>query len=159
MKQGDVDAAFKLLVLSKYVRHNQGFADIALSLFSVTLEGSHEGRVFDQRELKFEIGDGENLGFPPGVEKSIMAMEEEEEAFFILKPKYDPLYHAHASVVLFFLCSVSLYCLNVTKNVKTLPAYFNCVRKPCHLLKTKFVHPQRNVLLQRRLLSATCWMN
>lgn len=54
----------------------------------VTLEGSYEGRVFDQRELKFEIGDGESLGFPSGVEKAIMAMEEEEEALFILKPKY-----------------------------------------------------------------------
>lgn len=53
------------------------------------MEGSCEGRVFDKRELKFEIGDGENLGFPVGVEKAIMAMEQEEEALFTMKPKYD----------------------------------------------------------------------
>lgn len=43
--------------------------------------------MFDQRQLKFEVGDGESLGFPPGVEKAIMAMEEEEESLFIMKPK------------------------------------------------------------------------
>lgn len=58
-------------------------------LLSVTVEGSCEGRIFDERELKFEIGDGENLGFPVGVEKAIMAMEQEEEALFTMKPKYD----------------------------------------------------------------------
>uniref|UniRef100_A0AAQ5X1A9 peptidylprolyl isomerase n=1 Tax=Amphiprion ocellaris TaxID=80972 RepID=A0AAQ5X1A9_AMPOC len=46
----------------------------------VTLEGTCDGRVFDERELKFEVGDGENLGLPAGVEKAIMAMEQGEEA-------------------------------------------------------------------------------
>uniref|UniRef100_G3PHY9 peptidylprolyl isomerase n=1 Tax=Gasterosteus aculeatus aculeatus TaxID=481459 RepID=G3PHY9_GASAC len=54
----------------------------------VTVVGSCEGRVFDERELKFELGDGEGLGFPVGVEKAIMAMEQEEEALFYMKPKY-----------------------------------------------------------------------
>ncbi|KAM9351791.1 peptidyl-prolyl cis-trans isomerase FKBP4 [Symphorus nematophorus] len=54
----------------------------------VTVEGTCEGRVFDERELKFEIGDGENLGLPAGVEKAIMAMEQGEEALFTMKPKY-----------------------------------------------------------------------
>ncbi|XP_068168778.1 peptidyl-prolyl cis-trans isomerase FKBP4 [Antennarius striatus] len=54
----------------------------------VTMEGYFNGHVFDQRELKFEIGDGEQLGFPAGVEKAIMAMEQGEEALFIIKPKY-----------------------------------------------------------------------
>lgn len=45
--------------------------------------------MFDERELKFEIGDGENLCLPPGVEKAIMAMEQGEEALFTIKPKYD----------------------------------------------------------------------
>uniref|UniRef100_UPI0037E92A01 peptidyl-prolyl cis-trans isomerase FKBP4 n=1 Tax=Semicossyphus pulcher TaxID=241346 RepID=UPI0037E92A01 len=54
----------------------------------VTVEGSCEDRVFDERELKFEIGDGESLGLPVGVEKAIMAMEQGEEALFIMKPKY-----------------------------------------------------------------------
>ncbi|XP_059191853.1 peptidyl-prolyl cis-trans isomerase FKBP4 [Centropristis striata] len=54
----------------------------------VTVQGTYEGRVFDERELKFEIGDGQGLGFPVGVEKAIMAMEQGEEALFNIKPKY-----------------------------------------------------------------------
>ncbi|XP_008297922.1 peptidyl-prolyl cis-trans isomerase FKBP4 [Stegastes partitus] len=54
----------------------------------VTLEGTCDGRVFDERELKFEVGDGESLGLPPGVEKALTAMEQGEEALFIIKPKY-----------------------------------------------------------------------
>ncbi|XP_060891267.1 peptidyl-prolyl cis-trans isomerase FKBP4 isoform X2 [Labrus mixtus] len=65
-----------------YSKPNEGAA------VEVTVEGSCEGRVFDERELKFEIGDGESQGLPVGVEKAIMAMEEGEEAFFIMKPKY-----------------------------------------------------------------------
>lgn len=70
--------------------------------------------MFDQRELKFEIGDGESLGFPAGVEKAIMAMEEQEESLFIMKPKYDSL-----------LVS---------------PSESNCITKHCDMLKIKFVH-------------------
>lgn len=58
----------------------------------MTVEASCEGRVFDERELKFEIGDGETLGLPAGVEKAIMAMEQGEEALFHIKPKYDHMY-------------------------------------------------------------------
>ena len=56
---------------------------------AVTLEGSYEGRVFDQRELKFEVGERESLGLPIGVEKALMAMEQGEESLFTIKPKYD----------------------------------------------------------------------
>ncbi|XP_076589147.1 peptidyl-prolyl cis-trans isomerase FKBP4 [Chaetodon auriga] len=65
-----------------YSKPNEGAA------VEVTVEGSCEGRVFDERELKFEVGDGENLGLPAGVEKAIMAMEQGEEALFSIKPKY-----------------------------------------------------------------------
>ncbi|MCJ8733604.1 hypothetical protein PDJAM_G00225440 [Pangasius djambal] len=54
----------------------------------VHVEGTHEGRVFDDRDLKFEVGDGENLDLPLGVEKSLQAMEQGEESLFIIKPKY-----------------------------------------------------------------------
>ncbi|CAL8296618.1 unnamed protein product [Boreogadus saida] len=54
----------------------------------VSVEGSFEGRVFDEREMKFEIGDGEGLGLPVGVEKAILAMEQGEESIFNIKPKY-----------------------------------------------------------------------
>uniref|UniRef100_A0A4W6DAZ5 peptidylprolyl isomerase n=1 Tax=Lates calcarifer TaxID=8187 RepID=A0A4W6DAZ5_LATCA len=65
-----------------YSKPNEGAA------VEVTVEGTCEGRMFDERELKFEIGDGESLGLPPGVEKAIMAMEQGEEALFNIKPKY-----------------------------------------------------------------------
>ncbi|XP_041853269.1 peptidyl-prolyl cis-trans isomerase FKBP4 isoform X2 [Melanotaenia boesemani] len=65
-----------------YSKPNEGAA------VEVILEGTCDGRVFDQRELKFEIGDGESLGLPAGVEKAIMAMEQGEEALFTMKPKY-----------------------------------------------------------------------
>lgn len=51
------------------------------------VEGKHEGRVFDDRDLKFEIGDGENHNLPPGVEKALQAMEQGEESLFTIKPK------------------------------------------------------------------------
>ncbi|KAL1262405.1 hypothetical protein QQF64_007670 [Cirrhinus molitorella] len=56
--------------------------------FILWLEGSHEERVFDERELKFEVGDGESLGLPLGVEKALQAMEQGEEALFTIKSKY-----------------------------------------------------------------------
>ncbi|KAM9377243.1 peptidyl-prolyl cis-trans isomerase FKBP4 [Pholidichthys leucotaenia] len=65
-----------------YSKPNEG------SSVEVTIEGTCDGRVFDERELKFEIGDGESLGLPAGVEKAIMAMEQGEEALFHIKPKY-----------------------------------------------------------------------
>lgn len=54
----------------------------------VTVEGTLDGRVFYERELKFEVGDGDSFDLPPGVEKGIMAMEQGEEAIFTIKPKY-----------------------------------------------------------------------
>ncbi|XP_046889688.1 peptidyl-prolyl cis-trans isomerase FKBP4 isoform X1 [Hypomesus transpacificus] len=65
-----------------YSKPNEGAA------VEVTLEGSYEGRVFDQRELKFEVGERESLGLPIGVEKALMAMEQGEESLFTIKPKY-----------------------------------------------------------------------
>lgn len=65
-----------------YTKPNEG------ATVEVTLEGKFEDRVFDEREMKFEVGDGENLGLPMGVEKAIMAMEEGEESLFTLAPKY-----------------------------------------------------------------------
>lgn len=63
---------------------------------AVTVVGTYEERVFDERELKFEIGDGESLGLPTGVEKAIMAMEQGEESLFNMKPKYDHMQqHKH----------------------------------------------------------------
>ncbi|XP_051725823.1 peptidyl-prolyl cis-trans isomerase FKBP4 isoform X1 [Ctenopharyngodon idella] len=65
-----------------YTKPNEGAS------VEVCLVGRHEERVFDERELKFEVGDGESLGLPPGVEKALQSMEQGEEAFFTIKPKY-----------------------------------------------------------------------
>lgn len=79
--------------------------------------------MFDQRELKFEIGDAENLGFPIGVEKAILAMEQGEEATFTMKPKYDHLYQ---DTCLYFF--VSLYASFRNNHLhKTLPAVLTCI--------------------------------
>jgi len=65
-----------------YTKPNEGASVEAI------VQGTYEGRVFDDRELKFDIGDGDGLGLPPGVEKAIMAMEQGEESTFSIKPKY-----------------------------------------------------------------------
>lgn len=65
-----------------YSKPNEGAA------VEVTVEGTLDGRIFYERELKFEVGDGESFDLPPGVEKGIMAMEQGEEAIFTIKPKY-----------------------------------------------------------------------
>ncbi|KAL3966888.1 peptidyl-prolyl cis-trans isomerase FKBP4/5-like protein [Sarotherodon galilaeus] len=65
-----------------YSKPNEGAA------VEVTVIGTCDDSVFDERELKFEIGDGDSLGLPAGVEKAIMAMEQGEEAVFTIKPKY-----------------------------------------------------------------------
>ncbi|XP_030587130.1 peptidyl-prolyl cis-trans isomerase FKBP4 [Archocentrus centrarchus] len=65
-----------------YSKPNEGAA------VEVTVQGTCNERVFDERELKFEIGDGESFNLPAGVEKAIMAMEQGEEALFTIKPKY-----------------------------------------------------------------------
>ncbi|MED6231746.1 Peptidyl-prolyl cis-trans isomerase fkbp4 [Ataeniobius toweri] len=65
-----------------YSKPNEG------AVVEVFVKGTCDGRVFDERELKFEIGDGESFGLPSGVEKAIMAMEQGEEALFTMKPKY-----------------------------------------------------------------------
>ena len=53
----------------------------------VQLEGRCGDRVFDRRELRFEIGEGDNYDLPHGLEKAIQKMEKSEESVFYLKPK------------------------------------------------------------------------
>ncbi|XP_018106372.1 uncharacterized protein LOC431968 isoform X1 [Xenopus laevis] len=65
-----------------YSKPNEG------AVVELHLKGIHNGRVFDERELKFEVGEGESIGIPPGVETAIQQMEKGEEAVLYLKPKY-----------------------------------------------------------------------
>lgn len=57
-------------------------------MLPVQFEGRYGDRVFDRRELRFEIGEGDNYDLPHGLEKAIQKMEKSEESVFYLKPKY-----------------------------------------------------------------------
>ncbi|XP_075066695.1 peptidyl-prolyl cis-trans isomerase FKBP4 [Mixophyes fleayi] len=65
-----------------YSKPNEG------AVVEVRLQGTHDGRVFDERELQFEVGEGESNGIPPGMETAVQQMEKGEEAVLYLKPKY-----------------------------------------------------------------------
>ncbi|KAG9462949.1 hypothetical protein GDO78_022765 [Eleutherodactylus coqui] len=65
-----------------YSKPNEG------SVVELWFQGSHDGHVFDERDLRFEVGEGEGLGIPPGVETALQQMEKGEEAVLYLKPKY-----------------------------------------------------------------------
>lgn len=65
-----------------YSKPNEG------AVVELKLQGIHNERVFDERELQFEVGEGESLGIPPGVETALKQMEKGEEAVLYLKPKY-----------------------------------------------------------------------
>ncbi|TFJ98494.1 IgGFc-binding protein-like [Platysternon megacephalum] len=65
-----------------YSKPNEG------ALVELQLEGQHGDRVFDKRDLRFEIGEGENYDLPPGLEQAIQRMEKSEESVVYLKPSY-----------------------------------------------------------------------
>lgn len=58
------------------------------ALVEVALEGYYQDQVFDKRELRFEIGEGESLDLPCGLEKAIQRMEKDEHSVVYLKPSY-----------------------------------------------------------------------
>ncbi|MGH0139512.1 UNVERIFIED_CONTAM: hypothetical protein FKN15_040836 [Acipenser sinensis] len=64
-----------------YTKPNEG------ATVEVSLEGEWEGKVFDRRELTFEVGDGEGLGIPRGIEKALQSMEKGEESIIKLSPR------------------------------------------------------------------------
>lgn len=53
----------------------------------VALEGYYKDQIFDQRELHFEIGEGESLDLPCGLEKALQHMEKGEHSIVHLKPR------------------------------------------------------------------------
>lgn len=59
----------------------------SFSFISVALEGYHKDRLFDQRELCFEVGEGESLDLPCGLEEAIQRMEKGEHSIVYLKPR------------------------------------------------------------------------
>ncbi|XP_012587775.1 PREDICTED: peptidyl-prolyl cis-trans isomerase FKBP4 [Condylura cristata] len=65
-----------------YARPNDG------AMVEVALEGYYKDQIFDRRELRFEIGEGESLDLPCGLEKVIQRMEKGEQSIVYLKPSY-----------------------------------------------------------------------
>uniref|UniRef100_A0A2R8Z9Y0 peptidylprolyl isomerase n=2 Tax=Pan paniscus TaxID=9597 RepID=A0A2R8Z9Y0_PANPA len=65
-----------------YAKPNEG------AIVEVALEGHYKDQLFDQRELCFEIGEGENLDLPYGLERAIQRMEKGEHSIVYLKPSY-----------------------------------------------------------------------
>jgi FK506-binding protein 4/5 len=58
------------------------------ALVKCHIAGDYEGRTFDERDVEFNIGEGENLGIIPGVEYGIEKMNQGETARFVIQPKY-----------------------------------------------------------------------
>ncbi|XP_054363216.1 peptidyl-prolyl cis-trans isomerase FKBP4 isoform X2 [Mirounga angustirostris] len=65
-----------------YARPNEG------AIVEVGLQGYYKDQMFDQRELHFEVGEGESLDLPCGLEKAIQRMEKGEHSVVYLKPSY-----------------------------------------------------------------------
>ncbi|XP_051011388.1 peptidyl-prolyl cis-trans isomerase FKBP4 [Acomys russatus] len=65
-----------------YARPNDG------AMVEVALEGYYKDQLFDQRELRFEVGEGESLDLPCGLEVAIQRMEKGEHSILYLKPSY-----------------------------------------------------------------------
>ncbi|KAH0521191.1 Peptidyl-prolyl cis-trans isomerase FKBP4 [Microtus ochrogaster] len=65
-----------------YARPNDG------AMVEVALEGYCNDQLFDQRELCFEVGEGESLDLPYGLETAIQRMEKGEHSIVYLKPSY-----------------------------------------------------------------------
>ncbi|XP_061438542.1 peptidyl-prolyl cis-trans isomerase FKBP4 isoform X2 [Rhineura floridana] len=65
-----------------YSKPNEG------AMVEIEIEGHHGDRLFDKRELRFEVGEGENYDLPPGLDKALQKMEKLEESVVYLKPSY-----------------------------------------------------------------------
>lgn len=57
-------------------------------VLAVHLEGSCGGRLFDCRDVRFVVGEGEDKGIPLGVDRAMENMQKGECCILLLKPKY-----------------------------------------------------------------------
>ncbi|XP_076471077.1 peptidyl-prolyl cis-trans isomerase FKBP4-like [Babylonia areolata] len=55
---------------------------------TIRYTGKHEGRVFEEREVTFTQGEGEEEGIVPGLELATLKMKKEEQNELTLSPKY-----------------------------------------------------------------------
>jgi FK506-binding protein 4/5 len=52
------------------------------------ITGFHEGRLFDDRDVEFNLGEGEELNIVDGVEMALEKMSQGEISRIVIKPKY-----------------------------------------------------------------------
>ena len=65
------------------------FAKIKLNSVVVSLKGSYDGVVFDQRDqVDFNVGDGAEKDVPEGVDHAIKKFKKGETSVLTLSPKY-----------------------------------------------------------------------
>ncbi|XP_069084254.1 peptidyl-prolyl cis-trans isomerase FKBP4 isoform X2 [Pleurodeles waltl] len=58
------------------------------AMVEIHLQGYHGDRLFDERDVQFEVGEGESHDIPPGLEKVVQQMEKGEESVVYLRPLY-----------------------------------------------------------------------
>lgn len=58
------------------------------ALVKCHIAGEYEGRVFEERDVEFNIGEGEELAIIPGIEHGLEKMSLGEVARLIIQPKY-----------------------------------------------------------------------
>merc|ERR1712179_223008 len=58
------------------------------SLVEIEIKASADGKVFDERTVEFEVGEGLDIGVPRGIEFALEKMKKKEVAQVTLKPDY-----------------------------------------------------------------------
>lgn len=58
------------------------------SQVEIEIQGHVDGRLFDERKIEFEVGEGLNISIPRGVEFALEKMKKKECAQITLKPEY-----------------------------------------------------------------------
>merc|ERR1712071_324724 len=56
--------------------------------FEISLIGRHGDKIFDQREVSFNLGDGLEHNIPDGVEQALLKFKKNERSILQLKPDY-----------------------------------------------------------------------
>lgn len=57
-------------------------------MVDVAVKGRCDGKVFDERDMKFTVGEGPDNDFPDGLETALMKMKKGEKAEITLQPRH-----------------------------------------------------------------------
>lgn len=61
---------------------------IIFTLCVVKLVGKHDGKIFDDRTLKFPLGEGSELNVVEGIEMALKKMKKSQQTRIKISPKY-----------------------------------------------------------------------